>query len=217
MIKLIDDKSQWGTMHGLFKWLNNKQLEPTNTIVDIGAANGVLNSNSWELIVHNNWNALLVEPNPDPFYYMMNMHDDIGVNGHVFFENAAVAEKTGTTDLHLPENKDDDQLASLSVKHPKVIKVNTISPSDLLEKYKTFIKNIGILSIDTEGYDYNVLKEWMKTENRPQIIITESWPHLAYANLEKTSLLKTQGYNKVLHFGENEIFVQKEFYDPEYP
>ena len=216
MIQLIDDKSQWGTMHGLFNWLNDKQLEPINTIVDIGAANGVLNSNSWELVNYNHWNALLVEPNPEAFYYMMGLYDNTGVNGHIFFENAAVAEKTGTTDLYLPENKDDDQLASLSVKHPKVIKVNTISPSDLLEKYKTFIKNIGILSIDTEGYDYNVLKEWMKTENRPQIIITESWPHLAYVNLEKMSLLKTQGYNKVLHFGENEIFVQKEFYDPEH-
>jgi FkbM family methyltransferase len=122
--------------------------------------------------------------------------------------NAAIGDQTGKITLSMPENENDDQLASITQNFPKKIEVDCITVEDLFKRHHDVIQDPGILSVDTEGFDLPILKQWMATENRPQIIITESWPHLAYANLEKMSLLNNKGYKKILHFGENEIFIR---------
>ncbi len=203
MIKIDEDTSQWGTVSNLVEFINKNELNINPFIVDIGAANGKLNSNSWPFI-NQGWLGVLVEPNPKPFAEMTELYHNYGV----LLENAAVSAGDGTIILSMPESEADDQLASLAVNHPKKIEVKGITVKALIEKHD--IKDVGILSVDTEGYDYQVVQMWMQTDNRPQVVITESWPHLPYVNMAKTSLLGTNGYKKVLHCGENEIFIKKE-------
>jgi len=206
MINIQDDKSQWGTMSGLIEYVNNHDIQLHPLIVDVGAANGILNSNSYNLINQCEWSGLLVEPNPKAFLQLKELYSDkIGV----FLFNAAIGAMKGHTILSMPEDEEHDQLASTVQNFPKKVQVECLTVNDILSGSGALLDNFGILSVDTEGYDLHVLKQWMLTTSRPQIIITESWPHLAYANLEKTSLLKNAGYNKILHFGENEIFIRK--------
>jgi len=210
-----DDKSQWKTMTGLAEYVNSKSMELNPFIIDIGAANGILNSNSYNLIMDNNWSGLLIEPNPKAYDNMWQMYclethgtknkDEIGI----VIMNNAIANYNGKITLNLPENEDDDQLASIVQNFPKKVIVECITINELFKRKNDIMQDPGILSVDTEGYDLEVLKQWMATTNRPQIIVTESWPHLAYANLEKMSLLKNASYEKILHFGENEIFIKR--------
>lgn len=214
MLKIENDKSQWETMKTLLWWINYNHLHDKihPFVVDIGAADGVLNSNSWILTTINGWGGLLVEPNPTAFNKLQSYYDmRTGRGGDIQLENSAISESNGTITLRMPENEDDDQLASITQRFPKKVEVNSITIKNLLDKHN--VGQVGILSVDTEGYDFYVLKMWMETDNRPQIVITESWPHMAYMNIMKSILLKKNNYSKIFHLGENEIFINQGLYD----
>ncbi len=204
MIKLTNDTSQWQTVTSLVDFLNKRDIEPNPSIIDIGAADGKLNSNSYPFIEENGWHGILVEPNPVAYKSLYDRYYDDGL----ITINAAIFENTGTMILNLPNNEADDQLASLVVDHPKKVEVKTLTVNDLFDMEE--IPDGGVLSIDTEGYDHKVVEMWMDTSHRPEVIISESWPHMGYNNLQKVSCLKSNGYEKILHCGENEIFIKKD-------
>ena len=209
-IQINEHVSQWQTVEHLADWLDNNDIELPESIIDIGAADGKLNSNSWNFIVDNDWEGLLVEPNPEAVKQIYENYKDLRRRVNVI--EAAVTDHTGTTILFLPNDKKDDQLASLTNwhrQHPmqlRTFEVKAILPSDL----PIHTNDIGILTIDTEGNDFRILELWrIQQRPWPRVIITESWPHLGYQNIQKQSLLGRVGYKKVLHHGENEIFYKE--------
>lgn len=110
---------------------------------------------------------ILVEP--------MNLHNS-DLLGHyswvdnLFLENLVVAEETGK-EVEFYYHVDDGpgyEVASLTkehiyVRHPKLsydgiksFSVKTININDLFDKYQ--LKDVDILFIDAEGYDYTILR-----------------------------------------------------------
>src|SRR6476661_10468005 len=62
MIRIATDESQWNTVSTLADWMNQNKVYPTPFIIDIGANDGKRLSNSYNFIVDNGWDGILVEP-----------------------------------------------------------------------------------------------------------------------------------------------------------
>jgi FkbM family methyltransferase len=210
-MKITEDVSQWQTVPKIIEWIESKSISLHPFVVDIGASDGKLNSNSWTFIRDNDWRGILVEPNPQAANRAVCNYSDL--LGSVVIVPCAISDYEGEAYLNVPSDPEHEQLGSLVQKFDTSVKINTILPNTLVQNYD--IKDVGVLSVDTEGHDLAVLTSWMKTTSvRPQVIITESWPHLGYANLSKTALMAKAHYKKILHCGENEVFVFRSLNDP---
>jgi len=127
-------------------------------------------------------------PNIEPFNYALG---DKNTEGLFYVHEQS---KSGFDGLHNVYKKKD-------VKEIKV-KVRTLDSFDF--------KNIGLIKIDTEGNEYNILKGAFKTlkKEKPHLIIEVHSP--VYKNTKIiTSLLSVLGYNvKHVHEkGRNQLFI----------
>lgn len=133
-------------------------------VVDIGAADGINNSNSRKLIL-DGWSALLIEPNPNNFSKLQTLYIE---NENVNTLNLGCSDTTeDKIKFYIDQNDEYEQLSTFSLE--QVQKCKQMYGCDFIEKnidvVKTseiFSKNnvtkINFLSVDTESYDYKVIK-----------------------------------------------------------
>lgn len=96
--------------------------------------------------------------------------------GHV----AGHAKRAGIT---LPENRED-----YIVEEP----VETITPQDLLAKEN--IEAVDILAIDTEGYDYEIIKLFNIPKLKPRVVVYENMNLSEAEKSESIKLFEDNGY-----------------------
>lgn len=140
-----------------FKGINN------GTLVDIGAADGINNSNS-RYLIELGWSGLLVEPNKNNFQKLMELYSN---NKNIILENVGCSENSlESVEFYIDQNDQYQQLSTFStnqvLKCKKIYNcefisdnINLIKTSDLLKKHNLF--KIDFLSVDTESFDTNVI------------------------------------------------------------
>jgi len=166
--------------------------------VQIGAMDGVSFDPIHPLVTELGWAGLLVEPLPDHFERLKANY--AGVRG-MRFENCAVADHTGTVDLHRipPEVVERGDLpdwangVSSLFNNRNVLGGRKATPEDwaviqreriaepvacmtlpdLLQHHD--IKHIDLLQIDTEGADWMVLRQVPFETLRPAVIHMEHY------------------------------------------
>lgn len=166
--------------------------------------------------------AILVEPDRENFRQLKT--NCAGMRG-VVCENAAIADSTGEREFYrldvdpkehgMPEwlhqlgslkeermttlwdgFEADQEIKEFYLKHRVVDRVNCITPADLFARHG--ITEIDLLQIDTEGFEYEILKAMDFTRWKPRFI-----------NLERTllqhnedacfNMLRREGYRFVDH------------------
>jgi FkbM family methyltransferase len=166
----------------------------------------------------NRWQGVLVEPVP---YLFEKLKDNyMGFHDRLFFENSAIASESGKLKFYrlqrsnlpdLPEWY--DQLGSFKkeviLKHRKIVPffddllmedtVNAITFKELLDKYS--IKKLSLVHIDTEGYDFEIIKMIPFSDLGIDLIMFEH-KHLSYPDY-KQALRLLQGYGYEAHSVEN--------------
>lgn len=181
------------------------------------------------------WKGIMIEPLRDVFEQMVLFNArDLGI----VFENCAISQSTGNKTIYRVGISNAKWATALTSFDPKVIKahlrngfiqecakgegidmpkneekiikselIKTLTFSDLLAKYK--ISDFDILLIDTEGYDYEILKLIDFKITKPSIIIYENkhLPRKTYKN--SIALLKRFGY-RIFGDGSDTIAVNKE-------
>lgn len=130
--------------------------------------------------------VILVEPNPVLKEKIIENYKDIS---NVHIEIAAITTKKGDVELHIPigdENGISENGIEYSDQHFTLIPMDTwgekfitikskgITISDLFEKYN--IKKVDYLQIDTEGYDYEIIKSIPFEKVDILSIKYENWP-----------------------------------------
>ena len=163
--------------------------------VEFGATNGFSDSNTYLLEKKFEWSGILAEPNKI-------CHEEIKLNRSCYIETSCVYNSTGnfvnfvetsnhnlsTIDLFKnsdAHNKDRKKL--------KTYKVRTISLIDLLKKYNA-PKIIDYLSIDTEGSEFEILKNFDFNSYTFKVITVE---HNFNSSRKKIyDLLTNQGYKR---------------------
>lgn len=199
------------------------------SFIQIGSNDGISGDPLHDNIIQGNWKGILIEPIPFLFEQLVNNYS--GFENKIQFKNCAVGKFTGTINLYtIDEEKRDHlpawyfQLASFnkSVLHrhgiPNVeslIKPTTVYVDTFDKIMKdSNLQNLNLIHIDTEGYDYEILKTINYLVFHPEIIIFE-YCHLnitEYKNALK--LLKNYNY-KLFSNDKDAIAIRYDFYRAE--
>jgi FkbM family methyltransferase len=161
------------------------------SFVQIGANNGIRWDPLHDLILKYHLDGLLVEPLPDMFEQLKKNYAS---ESQLSFENVAIATENGTRTLFRvkPNANVPDYAHGLASFNKTLlegfnqfiqeIQVPTLTIGALLQKNK--INHITLLQVDTEGYDYEIIKMFFHERVLPEIINYEN------INLSKNDDLK---------------------------
>jgi len=166
--------------------------------IQIGAFDGITGDIIFPFLKKYRWRGVRVEPMPFYFNKLVELHKD---DLNTVCVNKAISAQNSIAKLFSVSQASDnpsfaEQLSSFSkeviLKHSdkipnlesKIIEseVYCISYSDLVREYAT--GRIDLVYIDTEGYDYEIVKQIDFGDDRPEIIIFEN-KHLEQQVLEK--------------------------------
>lgn len=187
----------------------DEALERTPFFIQIGANDGVsgdfFSKHAMERKVH----GILVEPVP---YLFQKLKENLKKNENLIFENIAISDFDGEADFFSIRQGDYEskydlaQLGSFNkeviMKHAYMcdslqdlivkIKVRCMTLNSLLNKYR--IKNLPVLVIDTEEYDYQIIKQIDLKLVKPKLLAFEN-AHLSVTEYKEIiKLLKKTGY-----------------------
>jgi len=162
-------------------------------IIIIGANNGNIKDFLTKYLSEENVTAILVEPVKDLFSELKARFE---ANRNIFFENSAIHRRQGKKTIYRLKKSTDfpDWCLGLGsfnkhvvLSHETEIRnlrkhlvsetVNCITFDKLIAKYQ--FDEINILQIDTEGYDYDIIKSINFKNARPHIIICE-YLHISF-------------------------------------
>jgi len=170
-------------------------LRPPDMIVEVGANDPFHGSMSWPFI-HRGWKAVLIEPHPVAFARLRREYEK---DPRVTLINAACSNEDGILPLTIGTDGDWGTLSTLCQdddpilnqrRTEKEIMVKVHRLHDLLAQ-RSVPRNFKVLSVDTEGMDYEVLLGLDLSIFRPQVIVTEDY---ARKDAAKYALLQNAGY-----------------------
>src|SRR5712691_678789 len=202
--KCYGDTSQ----HGEFLWLRHRLDEGSPCfIVDVGANDGKRNSNSYPFIAQG-WSGILVEPIPSVFAKLKALYQG---NQRVHMVNCACARQPGKLPLFLGKDGEIGEYATLSTEDSdyyrqtrtaQQVEVEVDTLTTVLEQ-NNCPRDFGILSVDTEGFDYEVLASLDFSRFKPRVIVTEDENT---DDEQKFALLKRNGYTFSKRFARNSLW-----------
>lgn len=196
-------------------WLSNNVFRDTRNgvFLDIGAHNGIDGSNTYHFEKNLGWTGVCVEPIPRVF-------EQLQKNRRCSCVNSCVADVEGSLDFIVGDGES-ETLSGLASTAPAVhleriqdcaathgdsvstIKINTISFSRLCAE--NGLKNIDLLSIDTEGAELRILKSIDFIRYPIHVVCVEN----NYHGDEIACLLETNGYELRAILTCDEIYVKK--------
>lgn len=187
--------AQYGEEQVLLNFFEGKRQ---GRLVEIGAANGLKNSNSRFLIESYEWSGLLVEPHPTFFSELKKLYGDSTV---VELKQLAVYSQKGTMPFYVYgfENIEPAQVSTLSstfkdkvckmygdgYKEPIMVETDTLEAI-----LRSQPEVVDFLSIDCEGVDMDVLRSNDWRTYRPTLVCIEH----SMPQSELHEYMTSQGY-----------------------
>jgi FkbM family methyltransferase len=214
----------------------SKHLGKEFTVVQIGANDGITHDPIHKFIKRDRWNGVLLEPQRYVFdrflsriyrkhpninvvnaaignedtsmpLYKIGFSNERWATGLASFDKATlenafssghVLRKCAKEGIEIPEDPNEQIIEE---------RVKVLSVKTLMEKYN--IKKIDLLMIDTEGFDYEVVKMFDIKNTQPGMIVFEC-SHLSEDEMkEAESLLSNCGYDYKKD-GPNMVAMRKE-------
>ena len=221
-------KIKYYSEKGQDKWLANEvyKLKRNGYFVEVGAGNGRKNSNTFWLEQNLDWKGICVEPNPE-FKKILEERRKCADTSLLFSESGKTvnfSQRGYFSGIEDFINKRSNGFAELvDQKYRKVIKktiqITTSTLEELLVKYKS-PRFIDLLTMDTEGSEYEILKVFPFNRYRFGVIIIEICEE--HKN-DILNLLETHDYILTKKFKNDWVFLHKSFasivekqYDIEY-
>lgn len=205
------DRSQSGEATLLQKLA--KDFECQKWIIDVGAHDGVTISNSLPF-VELGWRAILIEPAPAVFKKLV---ANCAGRDHVTCIEIACSDKSGEADLYFGLDGEDGFMSTLcrsenewfsSARSLKSVNVKTDTLTNILKRYEA-PKQPGILLVDAEAMDYEVLCGLDFEQFRPTVIVTEEYEWEPEKHAAKYTLLIRANYSLVQKIGYNTIWIDR--------
>jgi len=173
------------------------ETHPDAFFIEIGANDGDQHDHLRAAILSQRWRGIMVEPVP---YVFARLERNYADETRVVLENAAVAERDGTLPFyHLAESADPtlpswydavgsfrrDAVLSHARDIPDVanriraVDVRALTFESLCRKHA--VQRVDLLAIDTEGYDWQILRTIDLARWHPRLVIYEHY-HLDEAD-----------------------------------
>jgi FkbM family methyltransferase len=189
--------------------------------VDVGANNGVTGDPMHKYVQAYHWRGIFVEPQPRLFAQLVQNYRG---EPQLIFENAALACMDGSSILYAFKQSPDlpaevSVLASFDRRmlvgngpgykgEIEELRVPTLTARTLLSKHN--VSAIDILQVDTEGFDYEIVRMFLEAGIKPSIIHYESACLDAETLCASLELLTGNGY-RLLTIGVDTIgYLQKD-------
>jgi FkbM family methyltransferase len=145
--------------------------------MDVGAADPIINSNTY-LFYRKGCRGVLIEPNPDFCKALTSIRPgDRTVNAGIGFDDRTEADYYMVSGS-LMNTFSKDWIDAMAVRHgnrdflQKVIKMKLLNINAVIEEY--FRKAPDVISVDTEGLDFEILKSLDFNRFRPPIVCAET-------------------------------------------
>lgn len=190
-----------------------KDVYPEAFFIEIGANDGRINDNLRSSILSSRWSGIMVEPLPFVFERLRHNYARFS---RVALENVAIADRDGQLPFYHLAHVDDpkrehlpswyDQLGSFSrevvLSHAYLIPdierrlVRTLVPCTTYEALcrKHGVKDVDLVLIDTEGYDYEVIKHIDFKLHGPRMLVYEHYHLSAKDRAECRARIEKYGY-----------------------
>lgn len=190
---------------------------PDFFFVQVGANDGILDDPLRELIHAHHFPGLLIEPLPDLFAQLQRNYQD---EPQLVYENVAILDHDGAVQIHrvrsdadVPEhwhgiasfNRDNLLSQGVLPAHIRVESVTGTTLRGVLAKHA--VGAIGLLQVDTEGYDYEVIKAALTAGIFPEMINYEHCWLVPHIRLACKQLLDQHGY-QFLEVGKDTVAVR---------
>lgn len=145
--------------------------------VQIGANDGELDDVLYKYIKKYDWSGIMAEPIPTFFDKLVKLHNN---RGNIRCENVAIDKVEGNRKIYYLDHPslrpcefglgsfNKDMLSSYNVGKKEVM-VKTIT----FDSFVYGIDKIDLLAIDTEGYDYEIIKSIDFDKHQPSLILFE--------------------------------------------
>ena len=198
------------TMKGEFRLMRKLAgKDCPRVFVDVGASDGFYGSNAFPFVARG-WRAVLIEPHPVAFEKLRKLHMD---KSKVICLNLACGDRSGELPLWFAADDPDGSRASLCTDPRRaarrmpgdVHKVVRVERLDAVLAAQAVPREFGILSIDTEGMDYEVLFGLDLEQWHPRVIVTEDYEP---KNERKAEYLRSHGYRHAGQCVENALWVR---------
>lgn len=148
--------------------LNNIFNKKRGFFIELGANDGLFQSNTAFLEKEMEWTGILIEPSPKGYELCIkNRPNSICLN----FACVSDDYKENYVEGDFINN---DSMASINGKrtnNKKLTKVRATTLEKIIHEHKC--KNIDFLSLDTEGYEFNILKGLNLDKHRPNYMLIE--------------------------------------------
>lgn len=227
----------WPSKGSLNDFLNQYSLSKKDsfTVIQAGANDGITHDPIHKFIKRDRWKGVLLEP--QSYVYNTFLTKLYKENKNIHTICAAVGEKDGHQKLYKIGFSNlhwADGLASFSYEKVKeafdsgLVKTNcerynivmpsspseqivaeevvVISPSTMLERYQ--LSEIDLLQIDTEGFDYQVVRIFIEANIKPKAIIFENI-HLSDEDKDASKELLASNDYATKKFGANTLAMQR--------
>ena len=191
---------------------SNVTLAPSERlVVDIGAMDGISGSNSYNFIALG-WNGVLVEPFPRHFVRLtknlkeyMKMADQA-----VHAVNAVVSDRNGPTKLALygsNSKTSNTVVPGLNKNKTPVgfLDVESYTVARLVEEFN-IPRRFGVLTVDAEGIDDVIVRQFMDEGIRPVFVILELRNDYVEFSERPDQFLSLYGYTQFAVVGSNVIW-----------
>lgn len=206
-----DDPSQAGEISAVRQLI---RPDWPRVLIDIGANDGFFLSNSYPF-VRDGWKALLVEPHPRVFERLQRRH---ARHPNAILERVGCGARAGTAELFMAAADPSGIYATICdddnafIRRAKTGATRATIPVDtltnLLDKHQ-FPQDITLLSVDTEGLDYDVLVGLDWKRYRPRIVIVEEYDLNPQKFAARNQLFADQNYVMHQRVGCNSLWLDE--------
>eukprot|EP00122_Pirum_gemmata_P007401 Pgem_evm1s6793 len=199
------------------------KYQPNGTFVEIGGYDGVTGSNTYYMEKNLNWTGLVVEPNPEAYKKCVQSRPR-----SVVIDKAIYEYDHSEIEFRIPVGREIEggqgQLSAMvdhirpdnlwkfkdSYDQSNVITVKTVNINTLLKN--TGLKHIDYLSLDVEGYELDILKQWDFCRFPVDFLTVEHGNEVQYQQQIET-YMKTQQYTLHRHnkWDDEYIFSPKNY------
>jgi FkbM family methyltransferase len=169
-------------------------------VIQVGANDGINHDPIHKFIKRDNWYGILIEPQPYVFRNLL--HPLYRRDQNIALENIAISDQNQLMDMYrlsfcqergatglttfdkevlksaVDSGRIDDIAKREGVDTPtsreayiESFKAEAKSFAFLFEKYA--VKHVDVLQIDAEGFDYEVIKLYDLTQNKPEVLVFE--------------------------------------------
>jgi FkbM family methyltransferase len=177
------------------------------TLVQVGANDGKRGDPVEPFIEAYGWAGLLVEPLPEPFALLGERYAG---NDRVALANVAVGEADGELTLYLKPGSRSTTASALPDRNVlsresdlEPVTVECLTFGTLFERYGT--TRVDVLQIDTEGFDYRILRSFDFESHHPLIVNFEYYCLPVGERLAACDLLRANGY--AFSFGRRDLLA----------